>query len=76
MWSLSGTKGDKWLQAKVGVRSPSSPYTIVIEGVRGKGIRGDIAVDDISFTSTAYCSGKVNAGLIECESRTNINITL
>ena len=56
MWKLSGSQGDKWIRGKVGVRS-QVPYSIVIEGVRGKGIFGDIAIDDISYSNTGFCTG-------------------
>ncbi|XP_067933319.1 MAM and LDL-receptor class A domain-containing protein 1-like [Watersipora subatra] len=47
--------GSKWLQSKVGIKS-ATPYSVVIEGVRGNGIQGDIAIDDITFSSTAFCT--------------------
>lgn len=56
LWSLSGSQGDKWLQGKLGIKS-SSTFAIVIEGVRGRGIYGDIAVDDITYSATASCTG-------------------
>lgn len=57
MWSLTGQQGDKWFQAKVGIKSTRS-FTILIEGIRGMGIAGDIAVDDISYQKDTYCTRK------------------
>ena len=60
IWRLSGNQGSKWLQSKVGIKS-ATPYSIVIEGVRGKGIQGDIAIDDITFSSTAFCTCELHS---------------
>ncbi|CAF1046788.1 unnamed protein product [Didymodactylos carnosus] len=48
-WSKSGSKGDEWLRAKVGLMSPES-FEVLIEGVRGLSYEGEIGVDDTSFT--------------------------
>lgn len=48
VWSLSGNQGDRWRQARINIQ-PSSAFQMVIEGVRGAGIEGDIAIDDISI---------------------------
>uniref|UniRef100_A0A3B4AHF5 MAM domain containing glycosylphosphatidylinositol anchor 2a n=1 Tax=Periophthalmus magnuspinnatus TaxID=409849 RepID=A0A3B4AHF5_9GOBI len=48
VWSLSGNQGDRWRQARVSIQ-PSSAFQMVVEGVRGAGIEGDIAIDDISI---------------------------
>uniref|UniRef100_A0A8C5BKY7 MAM domain containing glycosylphosphatidylinositol anchor 2 n=1 Tax=Gadus morhua TaxID=8049 RepID=A0A8C5BKY7_GADMO len=47
-WSLTGNQGDRWKQAKVSIH-PSSSFQVVIEGVRGPGIEGDIAIDDVTL---------------------------
>ncbi|KAJ3607095.1 hypothetical protein NHX12_026609 [Muraenolepis orangiensis] len=47
-WSLSGNQGDRWKQAKVSIH-PTSSFQVVIEGVRGPGIEGDIAIDDVTL---------------------------
>ena len=57
MWSLTGSQGDQWLMGKVGIKS-TVPLSVVIEGIRGTGIRGDIAVDDISYQKDNYCARK------------------
>lgn len=48
VWSLSGNQGNHWKQARVNIQ-PSSAFQMVVEGVRGAGIEGDIAIDDISI---------------------------
>uniref|UniRef100_A0A7N9AP78 MAM domain-containing glycosylphosphatidylinositol anchor protein 2-like n=1 Tax=Mastacembelus armatus TaxID=205130 RepID=A0A7N9AP78_9TELE len=45
VWSLNGNQGDRWRQAKVNIH----PTSMVIEGVRGSGIEGDIAIDDVTI---------------------------
>lgn len=49
LWSKNGSQTDLWNRAVVPLSS-SSPFRVVIEGVRGSGYRGDIGVDDVSFT--------------------------
>ncbi|XP_061531355.1 MAM domain-containing glycosylphosphatidylinositol anchor protein 2 isoform X2 [Phycodurus eques] len=48
VWSLSGNQGDRWRRAAVDVH-PSADFQVVLEGVRGAGIEGDIAVDDVTI---------------------------
>uniref|UniRef100_A0A8C5HTV1 MAM domain-containing glycosylphosphatidylinositol anchor protein 2-like n=1 Tax=Gouania willdenowi TaxID=441366 RepID=A0A8C5HTV1_GOUWI len=48
IWSLSGNQGDRWRQAKVNIH-PAAAFQIVMEGVRGGGIEGDIAIDDVTI---------------------------
>uniref|UniRef100_A0A1A8RUY0 MAM domain containing 1 n=2 Tax=Nothobranchius rachovii TaxID=451742 RepID=A0A1A8RUY0_9TELE len=48
VWSLSGNQGNHWRQARVNVH-PSTAFQMVMEGVRGSGIEGDIAVDDVTI---------------------------
>ncbi|XP_067319250.1 MAM domain-containing glycosylphosphatidylinositol anchor protein 2 isoform X3 [Anolis sagrei] len=47
-WSSSGNKGQGWLQARVNIH-PNTSFQVIFEGIRGRGIEGDIAVDDISI---------------------------
>ncbi|CAB3989870.1 MAM and LDL-receptor class A domain-containing 1-like [Paramuricea clavata] len=49
VWSRSGEQGVEWYQAQVAVNNQMALYQFVIEGVRGKGDWGDIAIDDISL---------------------------
>ncbi|XP_026196154.1 MAM domain-containing glycosylphosphatidylinositol anchor protein 2 isoform X2 [Anabas testudineus] len=48
VWSLTGNQGNRWIQAKVDIH-PTAAFQIVMEGVRGSGIEGDIAIDDVSI---------------------------
>ncbi|XP_028397063.1 A disintegrin and metalloproteinase with thrombospondin motifs 3-like isoform X2 [Dendronephthya gigantea] len=47
-WSKIGDQGRKWTRAEVNIPIGLS-YQIVIEAIRGRGWRGDIAIDDIVF---------------------------
>ncbi|CAB3990325.1 MAM and LDL-receptor class A domain-containing 2-like [Paramuricea clavata] len=49
VWRRSGDQGDKWLQAHVPANKQTASYKFVIEGVRGEGDLGHIAIDDISL---------------------------
>ncbi|XP_061757095.1 MAM domain-containing glycosylphosphatidylinositol anchor protein 2-like isoform X6 [Nerophis ophidion] len=48
VWSLSGNQGERWKQAKVSVH-PTASFQVVLEGIRGLGIEGDIAIDDVTL---------------------------
>ncbi|KAM7368110.1 hypothetical protein PAMP_014360 [Pampus punctatissimus] len=48
VWSLSGNQGDRWKQAKVSIH-PTASFQVVLEGIRGSGIEGDIAIDDVTL---------------------------
>ncbi|XP_057208724.1 MAM domain-containing glycosylphosphatidylinositol anchor protein 2-like isoform X3 [Triplophysa rosa] len=48
VWSLSGNQGERWRQAKITIH-PVSTFQIIFEGIRGPGIEGDIAMDDVSL---------------------------
>lgn len=49
IWNLTGSQPDEWRRGSVSLNS-NTPFRILIEGVRGNGYHGDIAIDDISFT--------------------------
>ena len=52
IWSLSGQKGNKWLNGRVSLPKISNTrYWIVFEGIRGNSYKGDIAIDDVLFTT-------------------------
>ncbi|XP_046856278.1 MAM and LDL-receptor class A domain-containing protein 1-like isoform X2 [Xenia sp. Carnegie-2017] len=55
VWSKSGNQGNTWFKAQVNVNSLIYSYKIIIEGVRGSGFKGDIAVDDIELKD-GYCN--------------------
>ncbi|XP_039408082.1 MAM domain-containing glycosylphosphatidylinositol anchor protein 2 [Corvus cornix cornix] len=48
LWSSSGNKGQHWNQARVNINPPTS-FQLIFEGIRGPGIEGDIAIDDVSI---------------------------
>ncbi|XP_043930192.1 MAM domain-containing glycosylphosphatidylinositol anchor protein 2 [Protopterus annectens] len=48
VWTLSGNQGSQWNHANVSIQ-PTTSFQIIFEGVRGKGMEGDIAIDDISI---------------------------
>ncbi|XP_019632083.1 PREDICTED: MAM and LDL-receptor class A domain-containing protein 2-like [Branchiostoma belcheri] len=60
----TGTQGDQWVRAEVEVNT-TSPYQVVMEGIRGTGYRGDIALDDITM-STGPCTTGTTYG-INCD---------
>uniref|UniRef100_A0A673H7P7 MAM domain-containing protein n=1 Tax=Sinocyclocheilus rhinocerous TaxID=307959 RepID=A0A673H7P7_9TELE len=47
-WSLSGNQGDRWRQAKISIH-PTASFQVMFEGIRGPGIEGDIAIDDVTL---------------------------
>ncbi|XP_046856293.1 enteropeptidase-like isoform X2 [Xenia sp. Carnegie-2017] len=57
VWSKSGNHGNSWFKAQVDVTGVFyyNYYKIIIEGVRGSGFKGDIAVDDIELKD-GYCN--------------------
>ncbi|CAL8350384.1 unnamed protein product [Merluccius merluccius] len=48
-WSKSGHQGPDWKKALFDI-SPSGPFQIMFEGIRGPSFEGDIAIDDVSIT--------------------------
>ncbi|XP_062326141.1 MAM domain-containing glycosylphosphatidylinositol anchor protein 2 [Osmerus eperlanus] len=48
VWTLRGHQGDSWRQAKINIL-PTASFQLVVEGVRGAGIEGDIAIDDVTI---------------------------
>lgn len=64
MWAVRGDHGDKWLNGQAPIQS-TVPYNVVVEGLRGSGYQGDMAIDDFSFTSS-LCGGKIYIIYIYC----------
>lgn len=56
LWHLSGNQGNQWSQGQAPIPVQSTSYTIIFEGIRGKSYTGDIAIDDITFSSST-CGG-------------------
>ncbi|KAI8513660.1 hypothetical protein Bbelb_079840 [Branchiostoma belcheri] len=48
IWTRSGNQGDQWFSVAVSIPANNS-YQVIFEGVRGSGIHGDIAIDDVSI---------------------------
>ncbi|VDI82670.1 Hypothetical predicted protein [Mytilus galloprovincialis] len=61
IWTHFGNQGNTWYHTKIDIQGYST-YHIMFEGVRGNGIMGDIAVDDISVLegSCPACHDKVD----------------
>ncbi|KAK3090552.1 hypothetical protein FSP39_012634 [Pinctada imbricata] len=50
--SLSGDQGLNWQEVKINISANSKGQQLVIEALRGKGIYGDIAIDDVNLSDT------------------------
>jgi hypothetical protein len=48
VWTQNGNKGNRWNFGQISVKSGKS-FRLLIEAVRGKDFRSDIAIDDIDF---------------------------
>ncbi|XP_067654504.1 MAM and LDL-receptor class A domain-containing protein 1-like [Haliotis asinina] len=55
-WKRTGTQGTHWLMGQFSV-NVKTPFNVVIEGVRGNGYRGDIAIDDVNITNGSCSAG-------------------
>lgn len=51
IWEMTGDAGNSWHQAQTSVSSAKSPFQVIIEGVIGENHLGNIAIDEISFSS-------------------------
>ena len=49
--NITGAQGDFWYRAMVKAAYSRDDFQFVIEGVRGTGYQGDIAIDDVSLSS-------------------------
>ncbi|XP_048242313.1 MAM and LDL-receptor class A domain-containing protein 1-like isoform X2 [Haliotis rufescens] len=52
IWHQSGNHGDAWFSGQAPITEKTNSYTIVFEGIRGSSYTGDIAIDDIIFTTS------------------------
>ncbi|XP_067654503.1 MAM and LDL-receptor class A domain-containing protein 1-like [Haliotis asinina] len=52
IWHQSGNQGNGWLNGQAPITEKIKSYSIVFEGVRGRSYSGDIAIDDITFTTS------------------------
>ncbi|XP_028391081.1 mast cell tryptase-like [Dendronephthya gigantea] len=57
IWTRLGDQGNTWREAQVALlQTPGETFQVVFEGVVGPGYRGDIAIDDVSTTSSSSCA--------------------
>ena len=49
LWNITGAQGSVWNLGTINIGGHAN-FRIVFEAVAGDGFRGDIALDDISFT--------------------------
>ncbi|XP_033104873.1 MAM and LDL-receptor class A domain-containing protein 2-like [Anneissia japonica] len=59
IYHLIGAQGDYWKLLDVAVGEVGVAFEIVLEGVKGSGNQGDIAIDDVSFTTDCITGGEV-----------------
>ncbi|XP_046571399.1 MAM and LDL-receptor class A domain-containing protein 1-like [Haliotis rubra] len=52
IWHQSGNQGNGWFNGQAPITEKRKSYSIVFEGVRGRSYSGDIAIDDITFTTS------------------------
>lgn len=57
LWNSNGNQGDDWKKAKIGIKG-GSQYKLIIEAVRGRNFRGDIAIDEVGFNK-GFCGKQV-----------------
>ncbi|RDD43368.1 Deleted in malignant brain tumors 1 protein [Trichoplax sp. H2] len=51
VWNKVGNQGRQWNLAEIDISSSYLNYTIYIGAVRGNGVQGDIALDDVTVTN-------------------------
>lgn len=54
IWALEDQQGKEWKHGFVPIQS-NERYQIIVEGIRGKGFEGDIAIDDIGILPMGTC---------------------
>ncbi|XP_063956757.1 MAM and LDL-receptor class A domain-containing protein 1-like [Lytechinus pictus] len=59
LWSETESRGPHWIPARVQINT-TERFTVIFEGIRGPNYQGDIALDDITFTTgdcgtPSYC---------------------
>ena len=55
-----GNQGDKWIKTKVSIGRRYEPFFLNFTATVGGGVRGDIAIDEISFENCGHpplCTG-------------------
>ncbi|XP_022800392.1 MAM and LDL-receptor class A domain-containing protein 1-like [Stylophora pistillata] len=59
LWTENGNQGDDWRKVEIGIKG-GSQYKLIIEAVRGRSFRGDIAIDDVGFKK-GFCGKPLQA---------------
>ncbi|EDV21956.1 uncharacterized protein TRIADDRAFT_59472 [Trichoplax adhaerens] len=49
LWGKSGSQGNTWQQTMVSIGRRTSPFRLIMEGVRGASFDGDVAIDDLKM---------------------------
>ncbi|XP_038641587.1 meprin A subunit beta-like isoform X3 [Scyliorhinus canicula] len=57
LWSVSGNKGRKWLNAEIDLFPHGETYQVIIEGVLGPNYQSDAAIDDVQIHRSSCTSG-------------------
>ncbi|RUS69887.1 hypothetical protein EGW08_022349, partial [Elysia chlorotica] len=58
LWTRKGTQGDQWLRAQVDIPK-GTDFQLLFEAVKGTLNKGDIAIDDVTYTKTGDCASSV-----------------
>ena len=58
VWQLGQNQGQQWKQAQAPIPKTGKSYKIAFHGIVGGPITGDIAIDDVAFTSSS-CGGTI-----------------
>lgn len=56
LFELWGNQGDVWYSAAPQLRNLSEGFQIIMEGIRGKGLTSDIAIDDVDILHGENCT--------------------
>ncbi|XP_069133150.1 MAM and LDL-receptor class A domain-containing protein 1-like [Argopecten irradians] len=59
VWQRTGNQGSRWIQGLVDI-PVNTRAKVVLEAVRGRGYRGDIAIDDITYKASPCPQSGVN----------------
>ncbi|XP_036360425.1 MAM and LDL-receptor class A domain-containing protein 1-like isoform X2 [Octopus sinensis] len=56
IWHLAGHQGSGWMKGQTNLKNIANPFRVKIKGNRGPNYAGDIALDDMKFTTTKQCA--------------------
>nr|XP_057923048.1 MAM and LDL-receptor class A domain-containing protein 1-like [Doryrhamphus excisus] len=60
IWSMKNNQGQEWHPGKIDI-NVTSPFQVIVEGIRGSDALSDVAIDDISIHFGA-CSSSLESG--------------